>query len=63
MHFSFRPKLNAAVDCFNDVFEGAAKCSTEAYDKLVPILKNVMYGLVELICQNGGELFYGKVFI
>ncbi|XP_001654694.2 uncharacterized protein LOC5573564 [Aedes aegypti] len=55
---NFRLKLNAAVDCFNDVFEGAAKCSTEAYDKLVPILKNVMYGLVELICRNGGELFY-----
>ncbi|XP_019933293.3 uncharacterized protein LOC109623244 [Aedes albopictus] len=52
------PKVNESVSCFEDVIEGAAKCTTEAHDKLTPVINDILHGLVNLICQDSGQLYY-----
>ncbi|XP_029718387.1 uncharacterized protein LOC109429238 [Aedes albopictus] len=53
------PKINESVSCFEDVIGGAAKCTTETPEKLVTIISDILHGLVNLICRDRGQLYYG----
>ncbi|XP_062558647.1 27 kDa glycoprotein-like [Armigeres subalbatus] len=50
------PKFNETVSCFDEVIEGIAKCTSEDYQTLVNILNEILYGVVELICESNGQL-------
>lgn len=50
------PRFNESVGCFDDLFEGMAKCTGEDSDEIVPVLRDVAYGIVELMCDNDGQL-------
>lgn len=49
------PQFNESVSCFDDIFEGVAKCMGEESEKIVPVFKDMAYGVVELICENNGQ--------
>ncbi|XP_065092555.1 27 kDa glycoprotein-like [Ochlerotatus camptorhynchus] len=52
------PKFNESVSCFDDTFEGIAKCSGDDVDKVKALLKSMTHGLLDLACQNDGQLFF-----
>lgn len=49
------PQFNESVSCFDDLFESVAKCIGEDSDQIVPVFRDVAYGVVELICENDGQ--------
>lgn len=51
------PKFNESMSCFDDTLEGVAKCIGDDVDQVKRILKNMAYNLLDLACQNDGQLF------
>ncbi|KXJ82620.1 hypothetical protein RP20_CCG012677 [Aedes albopictus] len=39
------PRFNESVGCFDDLFEGMAKCTGEDSDEIFPVLRDVAYGI------------------
>ncbi|XP_065081862.1 27 kDa glycoprotein-like isoform X2 [Ochlerotatus camptorhynchus] len=52
------PKFNEQISCFDDTLEGIAKCITDDVDKFKAIIKSIAYDLLDLACQNDGQLFF-----
>lgn len=52
------PKFNESIDCFDSTIEGIAKCAGDSADQVKEILKSVFHNLLDLACQNDGQLFF-----
>lgn len=51
------PILNESVSCFDDTFEGIAKCLGHDTDRVKGVLKTMAHNLLDLGCQKDGQLF------
>lgn len=52
------PKFNESMSCFDDTLEGVAKCVGDDVDQVKAIVKSVAHNLLDLACQNDGQLFF-----
>lgn len=52
------PIFNESMSCFDDTLEGIAKCVGDDGDRVKAILKTLAHNLLDLACQNDGELFF-----
>lgn len=56
------PAFNESVECFDDILDGFAMCSNGSASALKTLYKKMIQNLVDVNCQNNGQVFLGLYF-
>lgn len=48
------------MSCFDDTLGGLAKCTGDDVEQVKRILKKIAYNIVDIVCQNNGQLLFGR---
>ncbi|XP_065090968.1 27 kDa glycoprotein-like [Ochlerotatus camptorhynchus] len=52
------PQLHESLSCFEDAFEGVAKCAGNDTDQVMVLIKEMSHGFLDVLCRNDGQMFF-----